>query len=142
MAPEAHQIELAMAEKKSRASDWFRALRDDICAAFEAIEDLAATPQKPAGRFERKSWDRDGGGGGEMSLMRGQVFEKVGVNISTVFGAFSDDFKTQVRGAETDGSFWASGQYLPDCGSWHISPAGSVQPHENRSVAPRQLHPC
>ena len=109
MAPEAHQIELAMAEKKSRASDWFRALRDDICAAFEAIEDLAATPQKPAGRFERKSWDRDGGGGGEMSLMRGQVFEKVGVNISTVFGAFSDDFKTQVRGAETDGSFWASG---------------------------------
>ncbi len=109
MAPEAHQIELSMDEKKSRASDWFRALRDDICAAFEAIEDLVATPHKPAGRFERKCWDRDGGGGGEMSLMRGQVFEKVGVNISTVFGAFSDDFKSQVRGAETDGSFWASG---------------------------------
>ena len=109
MAPQAHQIELAVAEKKSLASDWFVALRDDICAAFEAVEDLAATPSKPAGRFERKSWDRDGGGGGEMSLMRGQVFEKVGVNVSTVFGAFSDDFKSQVRGAETDGSFWASG---------------------------------
>ena len=97
MAPLTHQIELALTEKQSLASDWFRALRDDICVAFEAIEDMVATPKKPAGRFERKNWDRDGGGGGEMSLMRGQVFEKVGVNISTVFGAFSDDFKTQMR---------------------------------------------
>ena len=109
MALEAHQIELSLAEKKSRASDWFHALRDDICAAFEAIEDQAATLNEPAGRFERKCWDRDGGGGGEMSVMRGQVFEKVGVNISTVFGEFPEDFKSQVRGAETDGSFWASG---------------------------------
>ena len=109
MAPEAHQIELAMAEKKSLSSEWFRVLRDDICAAFEGIEDLVSTPQKSAGRFERKCWDRDGGGGGEMSLMRGQVFEKVGVNISTVFGTIPDDFKSQVRGAENDGSFWASG---------------------------------
>ena len=109
MAPEAHQIELPMAEKKSLSSEWFRVLRDDICAAFEGIEDSVSTPQKSAGRFERKSWYREGGGGGEMSLMRGQVFEKVGVNISTVFGAFPDDFKSQVRGAENDGSFWASG---------------------------------
>lgn len=109
MAPEAHHIEMQLAEKKALASDWFAALRDDICAAFEAIEDLVATKQKPAGRFERKSWNRDGGGGGEMSLMRGQVFEKVGVNISTVFGSFSDDFKAEIRGAETDGAFWASG---------------------------------
>lgn len=109
MAPEAHHIEMQLAEKKALASDWFAALRDDICAAFEAIEDLVATKQKPAGRFERKSWTRDGGGGGEMSLMRGQVFEKVGVNISTVFGSFSDDFKAEIRGAETDGAFWASG---------------------------------
>jgi coproporphyrinogen III oxidase len=100
---------MELAEKKALASDWFAALRDDICAAFEAIEDSVATKQKPAGRFERKSWNRDGGGGGEMSLMRGQVFEKVGVNISTVFGSFSDDFKAEIRGAETDGAFWASG---------------------------------
>jgi coproporphyrinogen III oxidase len=109
MAPEAHHIEMELAEKKALASDWFAALRDDICAAFETIEDSVATKQKPAGRFERKSWNRDGGGGGEMSLMRGQVFEKVGVNISTVFGSFSDDFKGEIRGAETDGAFWASG---------------------------------
>ena len=109
MAPEAHHIEMQLAEKKTLASNWFAALRDDICAAFEAIEDSVAAKQKPAGRFERKSWHRDGGGGGEMSLMRGQVFEKVGVNISTVFGSFSDDFKAEIRGAETDGAFWASG---------------------------------
>jgi coproporphyrinogen III oxidase len=109
MAPEAHHIEMELAEKKALASDWFAALRDDICTAFEAIEDSVATKQKPAGRFERKSWNRGGGGGGEMSLMRGQVFEKVGVNISTVFGSFSDDFKAEIRGAETDGAFWASG---------------------------------
>lgn len=109
MAPEAHHIEMQLAEKKALASDWFAALRDDICAAFEAIEDSVATKEKPAGRFERKSWNRDGGGGGEMSLMRGQVFEKVGVNISTVFGSFSDDFKAEIRGAESDGAFWASG---------------------------------
>ena len=93
MAPEAHHIEMELAEKKAMASDWFAALRDDICAAFEAIEDSVASKHKPAGRFERKSWNRDGGGGGEMSLMHGQVFEKVGVNISTVFGFFSDDFR-------------------------------------------------
>ena len=109
MAPEAHHIEMQLADKKALASNWFAALRDDICAAFEAIEDSVATKQKPGGRFERKSWNRDGGGGGEMSLMRGQVFEKVGVNISTVFGSFSDDFKAEIRGAETDGAFWASG---------------------------------
>ena len=109
MAPEAHHIEMQLADKKALASKWFAALRDDICAAFEAIEDSVATKQKPGGRFERKSWNRDGGGGGEMSLMRGQVFEKVGVNISTVFGSFSDDFKAEIRGAETDSAFWASG---------------------------------
>jgi coproporphyrinogen III oxidase len=91
---------------KPDAIAWFAALRDRICAAFEAIEDSAG----PApGRFKRTAWDRPEGGGGVMSLMHGQVFEKVGVNISTVHGAFSADFAKQMRGATEDGAFWASG---------------------------------
>jgi len=84
-------------------------LRDDICAVFESIEDAGDAAIGPAGRFARKAWQRDGGGGGEMSLMHGRVFEKVGVNISTVHGMFSDDFKGQITGAQDDGRFWASG---------------------------------
>jgi len=95
--------------KKTAASDWFRTLRDDICAVFESIEDAGDAAAGPAGRFTRKAWQRDGGGGGEMSLMHGRVFEKVGVNISTVHGMFSDDFKGQITGAQDDGRFWASG---------------------------------
>jgi coproporphyrinogen III oxidase len=95
--------------RKTAASDWFRALRDDICAVFESIEDAGDAAIGPAGRFARKAWQRDGGGGGEMSLMHGRVFEKVGVNISTVHGMFSDDFKGQITGAQDDGRFWASG---------------------------------
>ena len=83
--------------RKDDAQTWFRTLRDRICAGFEAIED-AGPGEGSAGRFERKQWDRpteDGsdGGGGEMSVMRGRVFEKVGVNISTVSGVFSEQFR-------------------------------------------------
>lgn len=102
-------------ERKQIASDWFRSLRDQICAAFEAIEAEHAGPMSdlPAGKFERTTWDRPGGGGGTMSVMRGRVFEKVGVNISTVDGKFSDEFSGQIRGAkESDGQFWASGVSL------------------------------
>ena len=103
---------MAVEQRKARAAAWFRALRDQICGAFEAIEDdLQGTPHAdlPAGRFERKIWDRPEGGGGEISLMRGRVFEKVGVNISTVHGHFSEDFRQQIPGAAEDGAFWASG---------------------------------
>ncbi|MTI09240.1 oxygen-dependent coproporphyrinogen oxidase [Curvivirga aplysinae] len=104
-------------EKQDQASQWFKSLRDQICAAFEAIEDdLSGTnADKEAGRFERKTWERpdseaNHGGGGEMSIMRGRVFEKVGVNISKVHGVFSEQFRKEINGAEeSDGQFWASG---------------------------------
>lgn len=108
-------------ERKEIASAWFKELRDQICATFESIENELTSTQKKdmaPGRFERKAWPRkneDGsaGGGGEMSIMRGRVFEKVGVNISIVHGAFSESFRQQIPGAEeSGGQFWAAGVSL------------------------------
>lgn len=102
--------------RQARASAWFKALQADICARFEALEDLAAPPlyKGEAGRFDLTEWARGDGsedlGGGRMGLMRGKVFEKVGVHFSEVHGTFSEAFAAQIPGADQSGGrFWACG---------------------------------
>lgn len=104
--------------EKEKSQQWFLNLRNTICSAFETLEDELIGPfaDMPAGRFERKSWDRStvhdddqAGGGGVMSVMHGRVFEKVGVNISAVWGVFSPEFRAKIPGSELDGQFWAAG---------------------------------
>lgn len=94
---------------KQRAQAWFTSLRDDICAEFETLEQHATSYDGNASQFNRKTWERDGGGGGEMSIMHGRLFEKVGVNISTVHGEFSEKFRNDIPGADQDPRFWAGG---------------------------------
>jgi coproporphyrinogen III oxidase len=97
--------------EQDRARAWFEALRDRVCAAFEAIEREAGSDS----RFEYTPWERKdpeastGSGGGVRGLMRGRVFEKVGVNVSTVGGRFSPEFAPSVHGAGDDPRFFATG---------------------------------
>ncbi|AIL65434.1 Coproporphyrinogen-III oxidase, aerobic [Rickettsiales bacterium Ac37b] len=96
---------------KSAATAWFKQLRDLICQELEAIEqELSGQGSELlAGKFLRETWNRPGGGGGEKSLLHGRVFEKAGVNISTVHGEFSEKFRHEIPGAEENPNFWASG---------------------------------
>ncbi len=96
-------------EQQARARAWFESLRDRICAAFEGLEREAGS----AARFEYAPWDREDvsgpGGGGVRGVMKGSVFEKVGVNVSTVGGALSPEFAKSIHGASEDPRFFATG---------------------------------
>ena len=101
---------------KARTRAWFEELRDIICSALEKLEDDAPTELYfgAAGRFVRMPWERTDhtgapGGGGEMAMLRGRLFEKAGVHASTVSGEFAPEFRKEVPGAEKDPRFWASG---------------------------------
>jgi coproporphyrinogen III oxidase len=97
-------------EEQTAARQWFEALRDRICAAFEAIEAEAGSDA----RFDYIAWDRADpsgapGGGGVRGVMKGRVFEKVGVNVSTVGGTFDGEFGKTIHGAADDPRFFATG---------------------------------
>lgn len=101
---------LDLDDQQQAARDWFEELRDRICAEFEAIESEAGSKA----RFKFEPWDREDssggpGGGGVRGQMNGKVFEKVGVNVSTVGGQFSPEFAAQVHGAAENPEFFATG---------------------------------
>ncbi len=102
----------AHAAHADEALAWFRSLQGRIIAAFEALEDEggASLAGGSPGRFVRTPWTRPGlSGGGEMAVMRGRVFEKVGVNVSSVSGHFDEEFRRQIPGATEDPRFAAMG---------------------------------
>lgn len=98
-------------DSKELAAGWFRRLRDSICRDLESLEDEVKGPNAhmPPGRFVREPWERPEGGGGEMSMLHGRVFEKAGVHISAVHGRFSADFARNIPGTDENAEFWSAG---------------------------------
>lgn len=98
--------------QQQAARTWFEGLRDRICAEFEAIERAAGSDAS----FDYIGWDREApgltpgaGGGGVRGVMKGKVFQKVGVNVSTVGGEFAPEFASTIHGADGDPRFFATG---------------------------------
>ena len=151
-----------MSAEKSRASDWFRELRDQIVASFEGLEDSHSEgplAEAEPGRFEvtetkRSSADGSDAGGGLMSVMRGgRVFEKIGVNVSTVYGELGDRAQKAmaargIPGMESDPRFWASGISLvahmqnPHCPAVHMNTRMFWTPHAWWFGGGSDLNPC
>ncbi len=152
-----------MKEQKAKAATWFRDLRDQICAAFEALEDTQVEgpfADQPAGRFEISDTKRDAAdgsdaGGGLMSVMRGgRVFEKVGVNISTVYGTLGERAvaamaaRKGLDGMKEDPRFWASGISLvahmqnPHTPAVHMNTRMFWTPHGWWFGGGSDLNPC
>ena len=153
----------ALDTEKSTAAAWFRQLRDDIVAAFENLEDTHATgplSDMSPGRFEvsetkRASADGSDAGGGLMSVMRGgRVFEKVGVNVSTVYGTLGERAQAAmaarkgIPGMAEDPRFWASGISLvahmqnPHCPAVHMNTRMFWTPHAWWFGGGSDLNPC
>jgi coproporphyrinogen III oxidase len=97
--------------KKRMAADWFRQVRGDLCARLEALEVEGGVDDRthPPGRFEIRPWTRSDGGGGEIGLLHGRVFEKAGVHISVVHGRFTEEFARQMPHTEAGAEFWSAG---------------------------------
>ena len=91
---------------QDKTSRWFKELQAQICQNLEALESRFG---RKSATFRKKKWDRPGGGGGVMAILDGDLFEKAGVNVSTVYGTLSDVFREQIPGAQEDPHFWASG---------------------------------
>ena len=152
-----------MQAEKVQAARWFKTLRDDIVSAFQSLEDshsVGPMNDKSAGAFEvtkttRHSDDGTDAGGGEMSVMRGgRVFEKVGVNISTVFGTLAPRAQAAmaarkgIEGMAEDPRFWASGISLvahmqnPHCPAVHMNTRMFWTPHAWWFGGGSDLNPC